>query len=376
MALKKKTLFTVRLSADREKKNLLFLNLIKTRKSTSRTELSKLTDINIVTVSNYVNSYIKKGLVAETGFDISSGGRRPELIEVNRKWGHVIGIDIGEGYIKGVLAGLDMEILASEALDSYDTKNLKGFLDKIIQNLLSASKVEKGTLRKIGIGVSAVSGNVMEDAIRIKYAMEEDLGVPVLCGNGATCGASGEKNLNPGAIGANRILYIYGDIGEGVLIRADEFYEPSDEARSFVYLKPWAYSLGIVSAAKKMLKEGVKTKMAGMAGGDTGHVTLDTVLKAAGKNDEAAMDLVRTTGVNLGVRVAYLMNLFEPESVIIGGGVEEAGSLFLDSLNLSVDKFVKQEIKDKVKLRPGVSGRDACAKGAAFLALREALIEA
>ena len=123
--MKKKTQFTADPSTDREKKNLLFLNLIKSRKSTSRTELSRLTEINVVTVSNYVNSYLKKGLVLEHGYDISSGGRRPELIELNKEWGYTVGIDLAPDCIKGVLLDLNIQALASDSVEGYGKKDFR-----------------------------------------------------------------------------------------------------------------------------------------------------------------------------------------------------------------------------------------------------------
>lgn len=366
MRVKHKTLFTTRLSADREKKNLLFFKLIKSRKSTSRTEISKLTDINIVTVSNYVNSYIKKGLVAERGYDVSSGGRRPELIELNQRWGHVIGIDIGERRIKGCLMQLDREVLASESADinsepgsEHVPSRVRNCIDKIIQSLYEASKAPREELRKIGIGVSSHSG-VTPEILEIKEALEKNMNVPTLAGGAALCAASAERGLNSDADEAKSVLYMHGDLGEGVFIRDDEFYgaessdagfEQSSKPASELsdYLKPWRAGPGVMTEA---------------------------VMEAARRNDEAASDLIKTAGVNLGVRVAYLANLFEPDSVIIGGGACEAGGLFLDSLKLSVDRFAMQRIKNKMRLAPAVSGRDACVKGACFLAIREALIEA
>jgi predicted NBD/HSP70 family sugar kinase len=376
VAYKKKTYFTTRHSADREKKNLLFLNIIKERKSTSRTEVSKLTDINIVTVSNYINSYIKKGLVTETGYDISSGGRRPELIELNRRWGYVVGVDVSEAETKGIMAGLNMEIIGQDVVSGTGWSDAKKAVDEVVQKLISQSKVDPAEVKKIGIGTSSGIDSARDSIVKAKEDVEGERGIPVLCGSGALCAAAGEKSLNPVALGAKSTLYVYGDLGQGVFIAGDEFFEASGDAPSYEYMKPWSDNLGVRNIAKKMVKDGVSTAIKDIAGGKPDNITLDTVLKAAKDKDEAAADLVRTTGINLGVRIAYLINLLEPESVIVGGGIEEAGDVFLNALKQSVERFITQRLKDKVTVSAAVSGRDACVKGAAFLALREALIEA
>ena len=62
-----------------------------------------MTEINIVTISNYVNNYIQNGLVVEKGLDISTGGRKPTLLELNVKGGYVIGVDVGPNNLIGII---------------------------------------------------------------------------------------------------------------------------------------------------------------------------------------------------------------------------------------------------------------------------------
>ncbi|MBL7157500.1 MAG: ROK family protein [Candidatus Omnitrophica bacterium] len=371
--MKKKTQFTANPSTDREKKNLLFLSLIKSRKSTSRTEVSKLTEINVVTVSNYVNNYLKKGLVLEHGYDISSGGRRPELIELNKEWGYTLGIDISASCIKGVVMDLGMQVPASDSTEGYGKKDLKLLINEIVKKLLSTSKIDKTRVKKIGI--SADSKDIKEEIIKIKSELEEEIGIPILTASGAVCAAFGEKAINPDARDSSSFLYIYKDTGESVFIKDDGFYEADEEKIEYAYLKPWGRKLSIISEVKSIIEKGVGTKIVDMAKGDAGNITLETVIKAAKEKDEIAGDVIKMAGTNLGVRAAYLINSFKPEAVIIGGGVEQSGDIFLKALKASVSRFILHDISDKVRLAPAVLGKDACSKGAAFLAIREAFIE-
>src|SRR3989338_8136695 len=80
---------------ERERKNVSILESIKRYGPISRTDISKLTKLNIVTVSNYVNNFIEQGIVIEKGLDISSGGRRPTIVVLNPKAAFVIGVDLG-----------------------------------------------------------------------------------------------------------------------------------------------------------------------------------------------------------------------------------------------------------------------------------------
>ncbi|MEE9500128.1 MAG: winged helix-turn-helix domain-containing protein, partial [Candidatus Omnitrophota bacterium] len=89
MAIKKEYTFTYKDISDRKRKNLAILDCIRRKGEISRTEISKETGINIVSVSNYVMNYIKKGLVIEWGLDMSTGGRRPELVKLNLESAYV-----------------------------------------------------------------------------------------------------------------------------------------------------------------------------------------------------------------------------------------------------------------------------------------------
>lgn len=373
MVLKEKILFTTIPSNDHEKKNLLFLDLIRKHKSTSRTEISKLTNFNVATISNYINGYLKKGLIVESGYETSSGGRRPELVELNKEWGCVSGIDIGTNYINGILANLSMEILASESIHGYEKKNLKFSIDELLKKLINSSRLDKAQIKKVGICSSA---NVTEEIIKLRDAIEREITMPVLIGDGVLCAASGEKNLNPEAAEASSILYVYTDLGKVILIKDDEFCTWDKEGSEYVYLRPWNQKLSIVNEAKKIIEKGVGSKMVDIADGDIKSVTIDTVIKAARGHDEVAIDLLRVSGMNLGVRIAYLINLFEPNVIIIGGGVEKAGEFFLKPLTESVNRFILQRMLNKVKLTPAVLEEAVCVKGAASLAAREVFIEA
>lgn len=88
------------------------------------------------------------------------------------------------------------------------------------------------------------------------------------------------------------------------------------------------------------------------------------------------MDAIKAAGANLGMRIAYLANLLGPGHVVVGGGIEETGDLFFNPLKATTGRFLSKRISDKVKITPAILGKDTCVKGAAFLAVREALMEA
>jgi len=93
--------------SEREKRNLAILETLRRFGPITRPEISRALGLNIVTVSNYIEEFINKNLVFEKEFDISEGGRRPILLDVNPDSGLVIGVGVnllnivGAGGLKG-----------------------------------------------------------------------------------------------------------------------------------------------------------------------------------------------------------------------------------------------------------------------------------
>lgn len=402
---KKDGLFKYQVLTDRERKNLAILDIIRRSSPISRTEISRMTEINIVTISNYVTNYIQNGLVVERGLDISTGGRKPTLLELNVKGGYVIGIDIGPGHMIGIITdmGLNKINKIKHPRPAGHMEDVTSASTNILRELIDKSKAERDKIRGIGFGISGVideaAGTVRDtdpsrgltssSFMTLRNAIEQEFSINTYMGNDATCAAYGERRLNLESDVEN-MLYIYSDVGCGIIVKG-EIYSgaggsagemqisvgkldkerialPSDE---LYYLRPLGVDLGIVEEAKKVIKKGVGTKILELAKGSPEEITLDMVIKAAENEDKVAMETIEMAGIGLGTRVAYLINLFNPEVVVIGGGIEKAGELILGPVRKAVRKLAFEEPASKARIIPSRLGEDAVSLGAVALVLRE-----
>ena len=100
---------------------------------------------------------------------------------------------------------------------------------------------------------------------------------------------------------------------------------------------------------------------------DVKKINLATVVKASEERDEFAMQLLREAGERLGRKAAVLVNLLNPEILIIGGGVEIGGALFLDVIRDTVKKMAAPEATEKLRIVPSQLGENGVALGAAAL---------
>jgi len=392
MDIKPDGLFHYRSLSNKERKNLAILELIRKKSPISRTEISRITDINVVSISNYIKGYIDKRILLETGWDISSGGRRPELVELNKKNVHVIGLDVGGPTVAAVITDLSINILAKVRLQA-SSGSIEAISEKsveAIQEVIKKSDIEKNSIMAIGLGVAGTSSKFMS----VRNYIQDKTGIETFIGSDAACAAFGEKKLNAKA-DVEDLLYIYSDIGCGIIIRGDIYFGAGGNAgeiqishdhiskeeeliffKGTQYLRPWGMNLSITQMAMHEIEKGVGTKIVTCARGNTKNITKEIVIEAAMENDDLAQDIIRNAGVNLGIRIAYLVNLFNPEAIVIGGGVEKAGEIILEPIRNTVKKLAFAEQANMVKIMTSALGEDAVSMGAASLTVREIFLKA
>jgi predicted NBD/HSP70 family sugar kinase len=205
-------------------------------------------------------------------------------------------------------------------------------------------------------------------------------GAPVYAGEWAACAAYGESHLNR-SVETDRMLYIHSDLGKGVVIIKDSFTGPagaanSDEGNGSLYLRPWDKALGLVESAKREVTRGIGTDIVKLAQASADNITESVVISAAKQKDEVASIILQNVSINLGLRISYLLNLFSPKTVVIGGGIEAAGDIMFATIKKMVDKLAFAKQAKAVSIIPGALGRDAVCLGAASMAVRELFINA
>ena len=367
MKTSEKYKFRFRELSDKDVKSLKILDLIIKKEIISRTEISKTTGINIVSVSNYINKYIEHRLISEKGFDVSTGGRKPELVELNKAGNRVIGVQIGKDCIRAVLTDIGLSVIEKSYAprlgkdDGEAIQTASALIDGMIKNSGFSSK----DIRAIGVGTG------IGDPSGIGKALEEKLGIETLVGDEPSCAAFGEKELNK-SVASGDMLYIYSDIGCGVVIKSDGNRISRGESK---YLSPWSETMGMLNLARSDVARGVGTSIVEFAKGKMENITEETVAAAAKEKDEVALSIMRSVGMNLGLRLAYLINLFNPKSVVVGGGIEKAENLILGPIKKTVKKLALKDRLSAASIIPGSLGEEAVSIGAASLAAREIFLE-
>ena len=232
----KQMLLKDRILTDKERKNLAILEIIRKNGPISRTDISKMTELNIVTVSNYVNHYIKKGLVVEGELDESTGGRKPVLVELNPKAGYIVGVGLNMLNMVGVLVDLEINVITEvkqERVPENSERVIEGMFD-LASKIIAESEVDKTKLVGVGVGIPGIidergrtirwpqslGEKDISVCLSIKDSFEKRLNIPTFVENDANAAVLGEKWLGLDR-DVRHMIYMFSGVGLGIIINGE-----------------------------------------------------------------------------------------------------------------------------------------------------------
>ena len=403
----KQILLKDRILTDKERKNLAILEVIRKNGPISRTDISKITELNIVTVSNYVNHYIKKGLVVEGELDESTGGRKPVLVELNPKAGYIVGVGLNMLSTVGVLVDLEINVIA-ELKRERMPENSEVVIEKMVdmaQEIIENAEIDKSKIVGVGVGVPGIidergrtirwpqslGEKDLSVCLSIKDTFEKRLNIPTFVENDANAAVLGEKWLGLDR-DVRHMIYMFSGVGCGVLINGEIYrgatgaagelgitsYKSSKEYAFDIatQLGRWEMDLGMTHHAIERLQKGENSLLKDFVGGDLTKLSYKHIVRAIKEKDNLAIKIVEHAGMELGKKLAFLVNLLNPEIVVIGGGVEDCGATLLDAIKIAVKEWAVEEASSHVKIIPSAFGENAVALGVVGIVAREVFAQA
>lgn len=321
----------------------------------SRADIANHTGLNKGTVSSLVSELLEEQLIYESGPGVSSGGRRPVMLLFNQLAGFSIGIDLGVNYILGVITDLQGNIHHETRVKfnqlSYEEITEKLF--SIINYLITSAP--KSAYGIIGIGIG-VPGTVSNDGeilvapnlgwrnISLKEIVEEKYNLPVTVENEANAGAYGELKFGAGK-DLDHIIYVSAGIGIGVgLILNGDLYKGTNGfsgelGHMTIEANGERCRCGNVGcwelyASEQALLKDAKQIDLNLTGDE---LSLEYLNELAENGDETVRSLFHKIGGYLGVGINNIINIFNPQKVIIGNRLATSEEWLKNPLNESVN---------------------------------------
>lgn len=313
-----------------------------------------------------------------------------------------IGIDLGGTKI---LTGLITEAGELVAQDYRKTKAKRGqdavvgrLIDSV-HHLMQASGIQPGDVRALGIGapgpVESEAGVVVSppnlpgwDRVPLRAKVEDTLGIPTFLENDANAAALGEWCFGAGR-GSEHMLYVTVSTGiGGGFILGGKLYGGSSGAAAEVghmtilpqgphcmcgnrgCLEAVASGTAIARNAVELIERGVPTLIADLAATDPDGVGAKLVAEAARAGDSVAEEIIREAMSFLGIGVANLVNLLNPELIVVGGSLTKMGDTLFDPVKRAVNQRAFPFSAERVRVIPAELGDQVGVIGAAAVAIQ------
>ena len=310
---------------------------------------------------------------------------------------YVIGIDLGGTNIKGALLDFDGHTLEKIRISTDGEKGVSVVIERIltvIGDLIKWSSVSKEAIAGIGIGVPGqidyqegkiiFAPNLGWHNIYIRDLIAKATGLPVYLDNDGNVAALGEMWSGAGKGYSDIIAVTIGTgIGGGIIINSRIHRGVSGSAGEIGHMimqkdgplcncgkKGCLESLTAAPAILRMAKHAMAS---GLYTALKDYINLEAkdVFIAAESGDEIAQDIISQSAEYLGLAIANLMNILNPEIVIIGGGVARAGDILLKPIREKAMANSLEVAAKAVKIVPAHLGNDAGCIGAGALVLME-----
>ncbi|MFA5645127.1 MAG: ROK family protein [Candidatus Ratteibacteria bacterium] len=296
-----------------------------------------------------------------------------------------IGLDLGGTYIKAGLVAEDGTLLKKGQFPSCaETGSQKEVLSQMKQVI--ESFWEEG-LTGIGIGTPGVvrnDGTVFDspnlpdwDNLPLKQIFEEIFPVPVIVENDASSITWGEYLFGAGQ-GCKSIICLTlgtgvggGIVQEGKLLRGGtysavelghitvDFQGPQCKCGSIGCIESFVGRDYLVARATDQMRQGKKTILTTLSGGDYTTITPKLLAEAAHQGDPFAISLWHDTGVALGAHLTGMVNLINPDKIILGGGIAQAGEILFEPVRHTIQSRAMKRLGQYVEVVPCQLGSNA-----------------
>ncbi|WP_205683792.1 ROK family transcriptional regulator [Brevibacillus migulae] len=373
----------------------LVLETIRWHSPISRAQVSQVTGLNKGTVSSLVNELIQSDLVRETGPGQSSGGRKPLMLLFHHLAGYAIGVDLRVDSISAVLTDLQGNIIerTEQPLQTNDVEKVCSILKDAIHSLIAKAPESAYGVVGIGVGVPGIvdengtilfAPNLKWQNVPLQHVLAAEFQLPVVIDNEARTGAQGEKQFGAGQESSNLVYISVGHgIGTGVVMNK-ELYKGSrgfsGEAGHFsIETNGELCSCGnrgcweLYASEKALFRQAARLTEVQQQLRQTGKDSpdMELLVSLAANGNAAVIGLFQQIGMYLGIGITNLINIFNPESIILGNRMTIAQPWIQETLFHTVAERALPYHQQQLQILFSQLGMDSTVVGAASFAISQ-----
>ncbi len=355
-------------------------------------ELCDATNNSIPTLTNIMSELGKEGWVKNFGIGKSKGGRKPSLYGLDPTAGYIVGIDLSRKYMRVGIFDMHNQVVGKivEINDGLETSDkILNILKEEVDAHLKRSKITNEQVLGYGITIpglidirKGVSYSYPQfGTANLSEIFGELLGRPAFIEHDTKAMALGELWFGLARKKSNVLLINIGSgIGLGQIINGELYHGHSGFSGEFGHiqmipdgklcycgkigcLETVSSGTALVQKAVEAIENGKSSVISSLIEETRGKIKLKTILDAANKGDQFAIELLEESGEYLAKGISILIHLFNPELIIIAGEMADAGNLITDPVRQKLNKYTMQRLKQdseivlsELKEKAGIMG--------------------
>lgn len=366
----------------------LLLQLLREQGPTSRTELAEASGLSNGAVTRIVTELIEEGFLLEVSIGVSTGGRRPVLLDLDTTGRVVAGLKLMDDAILAVLVDLKGTVVANgrTALRSHDPKVVLARAAKAIERLLDGIGAAHDRLAGVGLclpgtidwqtGVCQLAPFFNWHDVHVGELLHDLTGVPVAVDNDVNALAVAESLFGRGRTARDFAVITLGrGVGAGLVTGGRVYRGASGGAGEFGHvvseLGGRRCECGKAGCLEAYVGEQALLGRIHEQGRRYADVDIDAFLTLVAADDRIAAPIHAEAITRLGAAIANLVNLLNPELVVLGGESAMLTEEFVTALRPKIDEHTFSGLTGSfdVQLDEWRSDPAAWARGAASLAM-------
>jgi glucokinase-like ROK family protein len=384
----------------------IVMNTLRLHAPISRARVANLTGLNRGTVSNIIHVLIEEGLVSENDQENPKIGRPGINLSLRPDGGAVVGLEIGVDFINILLTNFAAETLWGTTVETDPTQSQTSIIsqaEQLIENALNIAQKNKLRPLGVGIGIPALinlqrgevifAPNLNWKNVPLRLMLNQHFRLPIYIENDANLSALGEYYFGV-ARGCDNFIYLASGIGlgGGIMIGGKLFRGQHGYAGEIGHTQRdrqgeicgcgrrgcWETQVGPRAVLRRVTKEleiHPDQFLLDACQGDLNNLTFNMVVKFALEGNRTCNQAIEDVASYLGEGIADLVNIFNPELVVVGGTFILGKVILQPIIEKTIFSKALQPSADGLRVAFSERGTNACVFGAVAIVLDDILRE-
>ena len=365
----------------------------------SNSELSKNINLSTPKINSLLVELIKDGLVEDLGRGDSSGGRRPNIYGLIKDGFYVVGITINISRTIISIFNSNNEMVSGPhffPIKMQSDINIFNRVNEMLEMVVSESNIPFNKILVAGIELpglinlkQGINKTYFPDVDNLFEELSKIFGVPVFFNHDSKVRTFAEQHFGL-AKGRKNVLMLQADwgLGLGIIVNGKLYSGKSGYSGEFGHLpivdngvlcacgkqgclETMVSAVAISRMAKEGIQKGDLSLISELVKNDLEKIDISVVVQAANQGDQFAISIFTEAGHWIGRGIAYLIQIFNPELIIIGGRVAEASQFIQAPIQQAINTFCNRDISNNTEIKFSELGSKAGTVGVAAYALEK-----